>query len=229
MISGTSERIPTWSPPTRKPKVKRLLALLAYEKITDYSPAQEVLARELARQNRTVCRTTGLSPDQACAKALHEQRNVLHPCAPRRRLPTTKCRLLVAHARQSVRGRGRKPQRAGQRRCCRLDGPGCATCASRRGRAERPTMAALAPAGWPARAGPGFGASTRSRLGGEFGADGQELQAELLELALRRHIVVAEETRIDLQTLQRGDVSPIHVITVTEDKDARIRVVCRRV
>lgn len=59
---------------------KRLLALLAYEKITDYAPAQALLARELARQNRTVCRTTGLSPDQACAKALDEQRNVLRAC-----------------------------------------------------------------------------------------------------------------------------------------------------
>ena len=61
---------------------KRLLALLAYEKITDYAPAQELLARELARQNRTVCRTTGLSPDQACAKALDEKRTVLRTCPP---------------------------------------------------------------------------------------------------------------------------------------------------
>src|SRR5256885_14693140 len=44
---------------------KRLLALLAYEKITPYAPAQELLARELTRQNRTICRTTGLSPDEA--------------------------------------------------------------------------------------------------------------------------------------------------------------------
>ena len=61
---------------------KRLLALLAYEKITDYAPAQELLARELARQNRTVCRTTGLSPDQACTKALDEKRSVLRACPP---------------------------------------------------------------------------------------------------------------------------------------------------
>ena len=59
---------------------KRMLALLAYEKIMDYAPAQELLARELARQNRTVCRTTDLSPDQACALAQAQQRNVLRPC-----------------------------------------------------------------------------------------------------------------------------------------------------
>ena len=59
---------------------KRIVTLLAYEKITAYAPAQELLARELARQNRTVCRTTGLSPDDACAKAQAEQRTVLRPC-----------------------------------------------------------------------------------------------------------------------------------------------------
>ena len=41
---------------------KRFVTRLAYEKVTDYAPAQELLARELARQNRTVCRTTGLIP-----------------------------------------------------------------------------------------------------------------------------------------------------------------------
>jgi hypothetical protein len=59
---------------------KRIVTLLAYEKITAYAPAQELLARELTRQNRTVCRTTGLSPDDACAKAQEEQRTVLRPC-----------------------------------------------------------------------------------------------------------------------------------------------------
>ena len=59
---------------------KRLLALLAYEKVTAYAPAQELLAHELARQNRTICRTTGLSPDEACAKAQAEQRIVLRAC-----------------------------------------------------------------------------------------------------------------------------------------------------
>jgi hypothetical protein len=52
----------------------RLLALLAYEKVTTYASAQALLTGELARQNRTVCRTTGLSPDDACAKAQVEGR-----------------------------------------------------------------------------------------------------------------------------------------------------------
>jgi hypothetical protein len=56
---------------------KRLVTLLAFEKVTGYAHAQELLVAELARQNRTVCRTTGLSPDDACAKALREQRSVL--------------------------------------------------------------------------------------------------------------------------------------------------------
>ena len=54
----------------------RLLALLAYEQITTYAPAQELLNRELARQNRTVCRTTGLSPNVACAQAQATGRTV---------------------------------------------------------------------------------------------------------------------------------------------------------
>lgn len=58
----------------------RIVTLLAYEKITDYSSAQELLTRELTRQNRTVCRTTGLSPDDACAKAQEEKRTGLRPC-----------------------------------------------------------------------------------------------------------------------------------------------------
>ena len=65
---------------------KRLVTLLAFEKITDYAPAQELLARELARQNRTVCRTTGLSPDDAGAKAQEEQRTVLRACPEPTRL-----------------------------------------------------------------------------------------------------------------------------------------------
>lgn len=56
---------------------KRIVTLLAFEQITDYPAAEELLARELARQNRTVCRTTGLSPDDACAKAQAEQRTVI--------------------------------------------------------------------------------------------------------------------------------------------------------
>ena len=59
---------------------KRIVTLLAFERITDYSTAQELLERELARQNRTVCRTTGLSPDDAWVKAQEEQRTVMRAC-----------------------------------------------------------------------------------------------------------------------------------------------------
>ena len=58
----------------------RLVTLLAFEKVAAYPHALEVLARELARQNRTVCRTTGLSPDDAWDKAQADQRSVLRPC-----------------------------------------------------------------------------------------------------------------------------------------------------
>ena len=58
---------------------KRLLALLAFERITDYGSAQTLLNHELERLNLAVCRTTGLSPNDAWAKASLEQRNVLRP------------------------------------------------------------------------------------------------------------------------------------------------------
>ncbi len=59
---------------------KRLVALLAYERITAYAPAQALLNQELERQNRTLCRTTGRSPDDAWAQAQAERRNALRPC-----------------------------------------------------------------------------------------------------------------------------------------------------
>ena len=58
----------------------RLVARLAYEQITAYAPAQELLDRELARQNRTVCRTTSLSPDAACVLARAEGRTTGSAC-----------------------------------------------------------------------------------------------------------------------------------------------------
>jgi hypothetical protein len=60
---------------------KRLLALLAFERITDYGPAQQLLDHELERQNQTVCRTTGLSPNDAWDKALAEKRTAMRPCS----------------------------------------------------------------------------------------------------------------------------------------------------
>ena len=53
---------------------KRLVALLAYEKVRSYAAAQSVLERELQRQNATVCRTTGVSPNAAWEKARLEKR-----------------------------------------------------------------------------------------------------------------------------------------------------------
>ena len=61
---------------------KRLVAILAYEKVSHYVTAQTVLDREVQRQNATVCRTTGLSPNAAWAKALAEKRTVTRPCPP---------------------------------------------------------------------------------------------------------------------------------------------------
>ena len=58
----------------------RLVALLAYAGVTAYAPAQQLLDGELARQNRTRCRTTQQSPDAACALALAEGRTAGSPC-----------------------------------------------------------------------------------------------------------------------------------------------------
>jgi hypothetical protein len=61
---------------------KRLVSLLSYEKVADYPAAQELLGRQIARQNATVCRTTGLSPNAAWEKALAENRTAARPCPP---------------------------------------------------------------------------------------------------------------------------------------------------
>ena len=58
---------------------KRMVTLLAFEKIADYGPAQSLLNHELERQNLTICRTTGLSPNDAWSKASLDKRNVLRP------------------------------------------------------------------------------------------------------------------------------------------------------
>ena len=61
---------------------KRLVAILAHEKITSYITAQSVLDREVQRQNATVCRTTGLSPNAAWEKAHAQKRIATRPCPP---------------------------------------------------------------------------------------------------------------------------------------------------
>ena len=61
---------------------KRLVALLGYEQVRSYPAAQIVLDREIKRQNATVCRTTGLSPNAAWEKARMEKRTATRPCPP---------------------------------------------------------------------------------------------------------------------------------------------------
>ena len=67
---------------------KRLVAILAYEKVSSYAAAQIVLDREVQRQNATVCRTTGLSPNAAWEKACagkthrHASLSASHPAGP---------------------------------------------------------------------------------------------------------------------------------------------------
>jgi hypothetical protein len=61
---------------------RRLVTLLAFEQVTTYSAANEVLGRELQHQNQTVYRTTGLSPNDAWDKAQAEGRSQLRPTPP---------------------------------------------------------------------------------------------------------------------------------------------------
>ena len=57
---------------------KRLVTLLAYEKITDYLPANQFLKTQLDwHNNKTRCRTTQLTPNQAWEKAQTEKRSKL--------------------------------------------------------------------------------------------------------------------------------------------------------
>jgi hypothetical protein len=63
---------------------QRLVALLAYEHVRDYPAAQVVLNRQVAHQNATVCRTTGLSPDAALDQSLDGAAHG-HPALPARR------------------------------------------------------------------------------------------------------------------------------------------------
>ena len=58
------------------------MALLAYAKAQDYPAAHAILDREVARQNTTVCRTTGSSPNAAWDKALEEKRTAIRRCPP---------------------------------------------------------------------------------------------------------------------------------------------------
>src|ERR1035441_1574409 len=68
------------------PLPPRLVALLAYEHVSDYPAAQGVLNRQVARQNATVGRPTGRSPEAAWTKALTEPRTAIRPGPPTARL-----------------------------------------------------------------------------------------------------------------------------------------------
>jgi hypothetical protein len=53
---------------------------LAFERIDSYGPAQKLLDNEIEQQNNTVCRTTGLSPNDAWDRAIAENRNSMRLC-----------------------------------------------------------------------------------------------------------------------------------------------------
>jgi hypothetical protein len=59
---------------------KRLVTLLAYEKISDYKNANTLLQTQIGWHNQhQVCRTTGLTPNAAWDLALKEKRSQLRP------------------------------------------------------------------------------------------------------------------------------------------------------
>jgi len=59
---------------------KRLVSLLAYEKITDYNNANALLQTQILWHNQhQVCRTTGLTPNDAWNFALKEKRSKFRP------------------------------------------------------------------------------------------------------------------------------------------------------
>lgn len=62
---------------------KRLVTLLAYEKISDYLPANRFLKTQIDwYNNKTSCRTTKLTPNQAWEKALCQKRSKLRLLSP---------------------------------------------------------------------------------------------------------------------------------------------------
>jgi hypothetical protein len=62
---------------------RRLVSLLSYERIQDYPQANQLLQTQIHWHNhKHVCRTTGLTPNQAWDKALQEKRSCLRPPPP---------------------------------------------------------------------------------------------------------------------------------------------------
>jgi hypothetical protein len=77
---------------------KRLVSLLAFERIADFTPANQLLQTQIHWHNHQhVCRTTGLTPDQAWDKALHEKRSRLLPVPP---VPLLDLHLALYHQRR---------------------------------------------------------------------------------------------------------------------------------
>jgi hypothetical protein len=62
---------------------RRLVSLLAFERISDHEQANALLQQEIAYYNNSHQHTTtGLTPDQAWQKALEEKRSLLSPVPP---------------------------------------------------------------------------------------------------------------------------------------------------
>jgi hypothetical protein len=57
----------------------------------------------------------------------------------------------------------------------------------------------------------------------------RDLEAEINQLALRHHVIVTDEVRVNSEDLARQSATPTHFLTVFEDKENRIRVVVQRV
>ena len=61
---------------------KRLVTLLAHQKVSGLTAANEVLDREVERSNRTVCRTTGEVPDEVWAAQTEQKSSGMRPPPP---------------------------------------------------------------------------------------------------------------------------------------------------
>jgi hypothetical protein len=78
---------------------------------------------------------------------------------------------------------------------------------------------------WPAVAG------MKSRLTILNGAwsVARELEADVLQLAVRRHLIVTDHGRSKPEEMPRPAATPTHILTVSEEKENRIRVLVQRV
>jgi len=56
----------------------------------------------------------------------------------------------------------------------------------------------------------------------------RDLEAEINQLSLRRHVIVADETRFKPEDPARRDAKPTHVLSAAEEKEGRIRIVVQR-